>query len=253
MILSSASAYAIFQTNEEKNNKTDFNLKLKLKDTYDTFLKEGVFTAEIGLEKDKNPVYYLSGNYQMSDKTITCDGTVISGEKEGEFKGIFKGKNHFDIKLTFGEETISFSGEYKFGKNKKDFYGQWWNEIKCFEFIYPISYLMPDGTIITGDSEKELWLAIKEWYKANPDVKEKPILQYPVEIKYKDGTIKTINNDKEMKQAYEECGDKEFGWIAGTFQGDDNSRTTKTRSLILSRLMKISIIRNVVLKILFNF
>jgi hypothetical protein len=252
IIFSSASAYALWQKKDEKNYKTNFGLKLKVKDMPAPLLQDGIFTAEIGIEKDKEPLYYLNGNYQMKDKIISCDGTVISGEKEGEFSGIFKGKDYFELKIIIQEKTITFSGKYKFDKNKKDFNGIWWNNIKCFEFVYPISYMMPDGTMITGNSEKELLLEIKEWYTANPNVKEKPILQYPVDIKFKDGTLKTINNDMEMKKAYEECGDKEYGWIAGTFQGNDNPRTVQGKFPILTKLLKMSIFRDIFLKILQN-
>ena len=78
---------------------------------------------------------------------------------------------------------------------------------KCFELVYPVTYIMPDGTEITINSkdDKEGRLAIKAWYEAHPDYKEKPSLKYPVDIKYKDGTIKTINNKEEMRRARADC------------------------------------------------
>jgi hypothetical protein len=80
------------------------------------------------------------------------------------------------------------------------------NEIKdiCFDFVYPISFIMPDGSPIIVDSE-DYWDEIKEWYEVNPDVKEKPVLQFPVDVIFKDGTVKTINNEDELKKAYEYC------------------------------------------------
>ena len=78
---------------------------------------------------------------------------------------------------------------------------------KCFELVYPVTYIMPDGTEITINSkdDKEGRLAIKAWYEAHPDCKEKHSLKYPVDIKYKDGTIKTINNQEEMRRARMAC------------------------------------------------
>jgi len=67
---------------------------------------------------------------------------------------------------------------------------------------------MPDGSTITVENEDDRG-EIKDWYEANPDVKEKPELQYPVDIIFKDGTIKTINNEEEMKSAYEYCWGKD--------------------------------------------
>jgi hypothetical protein len=68
-----------------------------------------------------------------------------------------------------------------------------------FEFVYPITYIMPDGSTITGNSKEELDIAIRNWYAANPGVKEKPALQYPVQVVLKDGTVLTINNEEEMR------------------------------------------------------
>ncbi|MBC8314202.1 MAG: hypothetical protein ISR57_03530 [Bacteroidales bacterium] len=74
----------------------------------------------------------------------------------------------------------------------------------CFEFIYPITYIMPDGSTITCNNRREL-IAVRMWYRENPGVTEKPTLQFPVDIKYKDGTIKTIHNQEEMKRARAAC------------------------------------------------
>jgi invasion protein IalB len=71
---------------------------------------------------------------------------------------------------------------------------------------------MPDDTEITIDSkdDKEGWAEIKAWYQAHPDVKERPALQFPVDIKWKDGTVTTINNKEEMMEARKKCGDDKF-------------------------------------------
>lgn len=166
-------------------------------------------------------------------------------------------KSYFEIKIIIDEEVFFYSGGYKFDKNKVDFQGIWSNggKEKCFEFIYPISYLMPDGSIITGNSEKEIWQLIKEWYKAHPGEKEKPQLQYPVDIKYENGTIVTINNDEELKNAYMNCdNDKEWGWISGTFE-DLNKDKSKTYNIErfqkLARLLKMIISKNI--QKIFNF
>ena len=76
----------------------------------------------------------------------------------------------------------------------------------CFVFVYPKTYIMPDGLTITGNNKKEIGLAMRRWYAANPGVEERPVLQYPVEIKFvKDGNIVTINNDQQMRRAKASC------------------------------------------------
>jgi hypothetical protein len=242
LIFSSAGVYA-WQTQEVKTEE---------KGDAEPLLQDGIFTAEIGKEKNEEPLYYLNGNYQKENKTILCSGTVISEDDEGIFTGIYKGtkKTYLEITITFDEEPIIIEGTYKFEKNKEDFQGLWCIDNKCFDFVYPISYMMPDGSIITGNSEEEINQAIKTWYEANPGVKEKPVLQYPVDIIYEDGTIITINNEEEMKNAYQNCGDKEWGWITGTFQGLNEGRGKNLPNILerfplLAKLLERPIFRSI--------
>ena len=79
----------------------------------------------------------------------------------------------------------------------------------CFELVYPITYTLPDGTTVTGENEESVWLAIKDWYEANPDVEAKPELNYPIDIII-DGTTQTINNEEEMITAKKDCPEEEI-------------------------------------------
>ena len=65
---------------------------------------------------------------------------------------------------------------------------------------------MPDGSTTVVDEEKD-WREVKGWYKANPDIEERPTLQYPVEITFQDGATQIINNDEDMVSAKENCRD----------------------------------------------
>jgi len=84
-----------------------------------------------------------------------------------------------------------------------------WNEKEnedwiCFEIVFPISFNMPDGSIITVDSEEEGWSEIKNWYELNSDSKEKPSMQYPVVIFIEEGPM-ILNNNDDLKDAYTGC------------------------------------------------
>lgn len=81
----------------------------------------------------------------------------------------------------------------------------------CFDLIYPVTFIMQDGTEfdIESKDDEEGWREIKAWYESHPDYYAKPELQFPVDIKYKDGTIVTINNAEEMREAREDCKDDE--------------------------------------------
>jgi hypothetical protein len=229
LIISSTGAYSIWLTQDEKNISSNEKVMTKMNDIILPTIKNGVFTAKLGIEKNEEALYYLTGNYQVKDKIISCDGSVTSDNQEGEFYCIFKDKYYFEIKIILEDKPIIISGKYKFDKNKEDFQGLWVKEGKdeCFKFVYPITYIMPDGTSIIVEIEED-WDEIKDWYKANPEVKDKPVLQYPFDIIFEDGTIKTINNEAELKGAYEYCEDKEIGWITGTFQGLENDKVAKS-------------------------
>jgi len=79
----------------------------------------------------------------------------------------------------------------------------------CFELVYPLAFLMPDGSIIAVSSDDEEGYAeLKAWHEDNPDAKDRPALQYPVDLLYPDGTSLTILDDEEMARAKEACRDK---------------------------------------------
>ena len=84
----------------------------------------------------------------------------------------------------------------KWDDDKKD-----WD---CFRLVYPITFIMLDGSAISMQDEED-WMELKSWYEVNPDIEERPILEYPVEIIYRNGSSNTINNDEEMASAKEDC------------------------------------------------
>ena len=75
---------------------------------------------------------------------------------------------------------------------------------KCFELVLPATFVMPDGSSITVEDENG-YMAVRDWYANNSDSKEKPTLQYPVNIIYRDGDTQTINNDEEMGNTKADC------------------------------------------------
>jgi hypothetical protein len=95
------------------------------------------------------------------------------------------------------------------GKKGRDFKGDWSRDDKgdwsCFELAFPVSFDMPDGSVIVVNSDDEDgWSEIKTWYEANSDSREKPSMQYPVVIFLDDESI-TLSNDEELRGAYAEC------------------------------------------------
>ena len=75
---------------------------------------------------------------------------------------------------------------------------------KCFELVLPATFVMPDSSTITVEDENG-YMAVRDWYANNSDSKEKPTLQYPVNIIYRDGDTQTINNNEEMGNTKADC------------------------------------------------
>ncbi|KGL64201.1 hypothetical protein [Polaribacter sp. Hel1_85] len=76
---------------------------------------------------------------------------------------------------------------------------------KCFEFVFPIDFIMADNSSITLNS-KEDWTLIKDWYEANPDVTERPELVFPLDVTLKeDGTVQTLIDLDELKAIKDSC------------------------------------------------
>jgi len=123
----------------------------------------------------------------------------------------------YPINITDNDgELIVIDSDERLKEAYKDCYGRgrdWVENKKCFSLVYPVSYLMPDGTTIeiTADDE-ESWAEFKSWYDDNPESDERPSLQYPVEITYRtEEGIETqiINSEEEMALAKEECREVE--------------------------------------------
>ena len=119
--------------------------------------------------------------------------------------------------ITYEGVTKTISSEEEMsdayrGCSGRDRERDWDRERECFELVYPVTYVLPDGsTIEISDEEDEAgWESLKSWYEANPESEERPSLQYPVDIVYEseeseDGETVTINSEDEMMVAKEEC------------------------------------------------
>ena len=119
--------------------------------------------------------------------------------------------------ITYEGVTKTISSEEEMsdayrGCSGRDRERDWDRERDCFELVYPVTYVLPDGsTIDISDEEDEAgWESLKSWYEANPESEERPSLQYPVDIVYaseesEDGETVTINSEDEMMVAKEEC------------------------------------------------
>ena len=79
--------------------------------------------------------------------------------------------------------------------------------IDCFDFIYPITILMPDESAIEVNSMDELENLIDQWFEENPYQEEEPTFQLPVTVVLEDGSEQVITEEEELCYLFEECDD----------------------------------------------
>ena len=187
------------------HNEVYFNLEgRKLKSKRDRDDKDGFKCFELVL-----PVTF-----------IMPDGSSIAVENENGYMAVrdWYGNNSDSIEkptLQYPVNIIYRNGDTQIINNDEEMRStkvdcRKWDDDKkdwgCFRLVYPITFIMQDGSAISM-IDKEDWMELKSWYEENPDIEERPLLEYPVEINYGDGSNKTINNDDEMAIAKEDCRD----------------------------------------------
>ena len=151
---------------------------------------------------------------------VMPDGSSITVEDENSYMAVRdwyannsdskeKPTLQYPVNIIYRDgDTQTINNDEEMGNTKADC--RKWDDDKkdwgCFRLVYPITFIMQDGSAISM-IDKEDWMELKSWYEENPDIEEKPALQYPVNIIYRDGDTKTINNDEEMASAKEDCRD----------------------------------------------
>ena len=98
-----------------------------------------------------------------------------------------------------GNENLIYLKKLKPNRDSDDKDG-----FNCIELVLPVTFDMPDGSSIIVEDESG-YMEVRTWYGNHPDSKEKPTLQYPVDIFYKDGTTKTINENIEFRKYLRSC------------------------------------------------
>jgi hypothetical protein len=75
---------------------------------------------------------------------------------------------------------------------------------KCFKFVFPVDFIMPDNSSITLN-EKADWVLIREWYVANPDANERAAIVFPLDIFLENGTLQTLLDIEELRTIKDSC------------------------------------------------
>ena len=75
----------------------------------------------------------------------------------------------------------------------------------CFEFVFPVTIILPDGESASVEDYDSLKETIKAWKEANPDSEERPTFGFPLEVTSEDGDIASIADLDELKELRKTC------------------------------------------------
>jgi hypothetical protein len=169
-----------------------------------------------GRDDDERECFDLSlpVSYTMPDgSTITVsneeDWDAIKSWYEENPESEEKPVLQFPVNVEFDDETVTVNSEEELRELKQECWRDESEERQCFELVFPVTFIMPDASTITVDTDDDAgWQPVKDWYEANPDSDERPTLQFPVDIIYEtedgDSTL-SINNDEEMENVKIRC------------------------------------------------
>ena len=181
-----------FIENEYPNNNVSLSYVLVGKNTYG-------FEADLDNDKslsfDEDGVFKLDRNHPfLMDK---YKKGKIGKSEDGDKEGRDKDEKDWDKE----KDERDWDKE----KDEKD---------RCFEFIMPFTFIMPDGStiLIEGEDDNK---KVEEWYKSNPDEKDRPKVQLPVDISITDEKgneeVVTVTSDDEIKEIITNCDKKKEG------------------------------------------
>ena len=76
---------------------------------------------------------------------------------------------------------------------------------RCFEFVFPIDFIMPDDSVITLETKAD-WVLIRQWYRNNAGVTVRPELVFPVDIILKeDNSTQTLIDRDDLFEVKQNC------------------------------------------------
>ena len=159
-------------------------------------------------------------SYTANDYQEFRDAMKANYEETGEKqKPVFV----FPIQIQFGRgdevETVTINSDDELKEAFQACRGEE-DDKKCFTFGFPVSFTMPDGTVLTAEDEKDLEEKMQAFYESYTGEKKRPEVVFPVDLMFEDGSSLTVNSPEELKQAWKEnCkrdGDEESEGDEGT-------------------------------------
>ncbi|MBK8626869.1 MAG: hypothetical protein IPN86_15280 [Saprospiraceae bacterium] len=84
-------------------------------------------------------------------------------------------------------------------------------KLGCYELVFPVTLVFPDGSTAEIDSYETLKSAIKTWRKENPRVRTRPSFAFPYDVITSEGEIITVVDEAQQKALRVACGKDNFG------------------------------------------
>ena len=160
-------------------------------------------------------------SYTANDYQEFRDAMKANYEETGEKqKPVFV----FPIQIQFGRgdevETVTVNSDDELKEAFQACRGEE-DDKKCFTFGFPVSFTMPDGSVLTAEDEKDLVEKMGAFYESYTGEKKRPEVVFPVDLIFEDGSSLTVNSPEEMKQAWKENCKRDGD---GETEGDDGTR-----------------------------
>ncbi len=74
----------------------------------------------------------------------------------------------------------------------------------CFEFAFPVTFIMPDNSEIVINSREDRQL-IRAWHIANPEVRQRAAIKYPITVTKEDGSSVEVSDKDQLKELRKSC------------------------------------------------
>ena len=160
-------------------------------------------------------------SYTANDYQEFRDAMKANYEETGEKqKPVFV----FPIQIQFGRgdevETVTINSDDELKEAFQACRGEE-DDKKCFTFGFPVSFTMPDGSVLTAEDEKDLEEKMGAFYESYTGEKKRPEVVFPVDLMFEDGSSLTVNSPEEMKQAWKENCKRDGD---GETEGDEGTR-----------------------------
>ncbi len=102
------------------------------------------------------------------------------------------------------DENIDFTENFTYDLEKNEGEAR---ENDCFELVFPISFTMPDGSILDVEEDQSIRELLSEWKENNPDVEGKPELNLPITVILNEtGEELVLSSHEEIRNLKKDCG-----------------------------------------------